>query len=787
MTKTAQRNNRSAPRFIFSHSLREAFQRGLARDKIIFFSAGPGWGKTSVVTALLERQNAAYLSVGKRPLPRYFSRERLIILDDFQSLPARAEGQFRDILRRSPPGQRFILLSRGPVPEYLSPYEAAGALLRLGEEELALDMDCLFQLVQTRGLALSVHELQWLLEETGGCPPAVNLLLTALAAGQPLRRRTIDAMRARMGAYMEEAALRPLPPAAQKLLLELSLFDRFDQVLADMLAEDGDDCGRLDQIWRTSGLVQPAGPLWIIRDQRFLLPYLRRKLQTGPPKRIQTLHLTGGRWCVARQDLPGALYHYQEAGNRKELLDLLIQTTRLHPGVEACRGLRDCAGLLREEDILQSPDLMCAMSLLRSMTLEPEESERWYEALNRYLRHMDRKDKEYKRVRGLRFYLDLCLPHREAAELPEVILCVDKLLRSRALVLPNTDVTGGLPSLIRGMRDFSQWIPRAQELYDTILAPAEQILGRAGKGLGELVMAESLLEQGEDISEHFPALAALRAKLRTEGTPELEFVRIALLVRALCAAGSPSGAEELLLRFRTEAANTPRILSNLDAMRCRLSLLEDGTYATVWSAEQPSGEDGFLWADSYRRLTRVRCWIRDGKYHAALLLLSRLLDYFQRCSRPLDRLETLIQIAICRFRMGCNDWRKYLTQALELGARYGYVSVFAREGAALLPLLERGEHKSFDPAYWDRILSGTVTQAGYYDRYLRPLRTPIGSLTQKERMILRLISQNKSNEEICALMNIKLPTVKTHVHNLLRKLNVSNRNQVQEAAIWLKL
>lgn len=778
-----------APPTIIPHTLRETFQRGLARDKVIFLSAGPGWGKTSVVTTLLERQDVTYLSLRKRPLPRSFPRERLIVLDDFQALPAQAEGQFRDILRRSPAGQRFILLSRGPMPEYLSIYEAAGALLRLGEADLALDMDCLSQLAQAHGPALSVHELQWLLEETGGCPPAVNFLLTALSTGQPLRQETINAMRVKMGAYIEEAALRPLPPPAQRLLLELSLFDRFDQVLADMLAEDGDACAKLEQIWRISGLIQPAGPLWIIHDQRFLLPYLRQKLRMGPPKRLQALHLTGGRWCIARQDLPGALRHCQQSGSRKELLDLLTQTARLHPGVEVCQGLRDCAGLVGKEDILQSPDLICAMSLLRSMTLEPEESEQWYKALNRYLRHMDRKDGEYKRVRGLRSYLDICLPHRETAELPEVILRVDKLLRSKALVLPKTDVTGGLPSLLRGRRDFSQWVPRAQELYDTIRAPAERILGRTGTGLGELVMTEILLEQGEDISEHFPTLAALQTKLMTEGTVELEFVRTALLVRALCAAGSPSSAEELLLQFRTEAAkaNAPRILSNLDAMRCRLSLLEDGIYATVWFAEQSSGEDGFLWADSYRCLTMVRCRLRNQEHHAALLLLSRLLDYFQHCNRPLDRLETLILIAICRFRMGCNDWREYLAQALELGARYGYVSVFAREGAALLPLLERGGHENLDPAYWDRILSGTVTQAGHYGRYLRPLCIPVGPLTQKERMVLRLISQNKNNEEICALMNIKLPTVKTHVRNLLRKLNVSNRNQLQEAAKRLKL
>lgn len=777
------------PNVIISYTLREAFQRGLARDKIIFLSAGPGWGKTAVVTKLLEKQNTVYVSLGRRTLPGRFSRERQVILDDVQALPPQAEGQLQNILRRSPPEQRFFLLSRGPMPDCLTPYEAAGALLRLGEAELALDMDCLNQLAQAHGLALPVHELRWLLDETGGCPPAVNLLLTALAAGQPLRRRTADAVRAKMGAYMEESALRPLPPAAQKLLLELSLFDRFDQALADLLAEGADASMELERIWRISGLIRPDGPLWAFHDRRFLLPYLRQRLQTGPEERLRRLHLAGGRWCAAGQDLPGALYHYQQAGSRERVLDLLIQTARQRPDAGACRALRDCAGRLGEEEILQSPDLMCAMSMLRSMTLEPEESERWYEALNGYLGRMDRRDEDDKRVRGLRLYLDLCLPHRDAAGLPKAARSADRLLRSKALVLPEIDVTGGLPSVIRGRRDLSQWVPRAGELCGTLCPPAERVLGRGGVGLEELIQAESLLEQGGDISGWFPRLAALQPKLRAEGTPELEFVCTALLARAMCAAGRPSSAEELLLRFRGEAeqAGKRRVLSNLDAMRCRLSLLGDGRYATAWLAEQPPGEDAFLWEDSYRCLTRARCWLRDRRHHDALLLLGRLLDYFRRGSRPLDRLETLILTAVCRFCMGCGDWEAYLAQALELGERYGYVAVFAREGAALLPLLECGGHNVQNPAYRERILAGAVEQAGYYGRTPASFRAPASPLTQKERTVLRLISQNKSNEEICGLMNIKLPTVKTHVHNLLRKLNVSNRNQARRAAEQLNL
>lgn len=775
--------------FIISQGLQETFQRGLAQNKIIFLSAGPGWGKTASAAQLLERQNAAFLSLGRRPLPRYFSRERLVVLDDFHALPAQHEGRFRDILRRSPPGQRFILLSRGPMPEYLSLYEATGNLLHLGEADLALDMNSLLQLVQAHGLSLSARDLQRLLEETGGCPAAANLLLTALSPGQPLRRPAIDAMRTKMGTYIEEAALRPLPPETRKLLLELSLFDWFDQDLANMLAEGENTLRSLELLWRTSGLLQPSGAGWTIHDRRFLLPHLRQRLLMGSPIRLRSVHLTGGRWCAARQDLQSALYHYRQADSREEILSLLIRTARCHPGVETCQGMRDCAGYLTEEDILSSPDLICAMSLLKSMDSEPEEAERWYKSLNGCLRRMDRRDGDYKRVRGLRSYLDLSLPHRRTAELPKTVLTVDKLLCSKALVLPEFDLTGGLPSLLRGKQDFSPWAPRAQELYDAIGAPAERVLGRTGTGLAELALAESLLERGEDISERFLTLSSLRRKLRSSGAPEMEFVLAALLIRALYSAGNLSKAQMLLLQFRTEAVrmNAPHVLSNADAMQCRLSLLEDGQFASDWSSEQNPGEEPLFWTESYRCLTKARCLIKEREHLTALLLLGRILDYVQRHDRFLDLIETLILTAICRFRMDCEDWRTYLFHALRLGAQYGYTAVFAREGAALLPLLERCGHENLESAYWNRVLSGTILHAGYYNRYLQSSSVPLSPLTQKELLVLRLIDQNKTNEEICALLRIKLPTAKTHIRHLFKKLNAANRSEVQSAAKRLGL
>nr|4WT0_A Chain A, Response regulator receiver domain protein [unidentified]4WT0_B Chain B, Response regulator receiver domain protein [unidentified]4WU4_A Chain A, Response regulator receiver domain protein [unidentified]4WU4_B Chain B, Response regulator receiver domain protein [unidentified]4WUH_A Chain A, Response regulator receiver domain protein [Enterococcus faecalis S613]4WUH_B Chain B, Response regulator receiver domain protein [Enterococcus faecalis S613]4WUL_A Chain A, Response regulator len=54
-------------------------------------------------------------------------------------------------------------------------------------------------------------------------------------------------------------------------------------------------------------------------------------------------------------------------------------------------------------------------------------------------------------------------------------------------------------------------------------------------------------------------------------------------------------------------------------------------------------------------------------------------------------------------------------------------------------------------------------------------------LTNREHEILMLIAQGKSNQEIADELFITLKTVKTHVSNILAKLDVDNRTQ---AAIY---
>jgi DNA-binding NarL/FixJ family response regulator len=84
------------------------------------------------------------------------------------------------------------------------------------------------------------------------------------------------------------------------------------------------------------------------------------------------------------------------------------------------------------------------------------------------------------------------------------------------------------------------------------------------------------------------------------------------------------------------------------------------------------------------------------------------------------------------------------------------------------------------------VLSAKVTQAvvaGYLERSAETKPNPrIDRLTEREREILLLLGEGKSNGEISAELFLGLGTVKDHVSSILTKLQVSNRVQAALAA-----
>jgi len=64
---------------------------------------------------------------------------------------------------------------------------------------------------------------------------------------------------------------------------------------------------------------------------------------------------------------------------------------------------------------------------------------------------------------------------------------------------------------------------------------------------------------------------------------------------------------------------------------------------------------------------------------------------------------------------------------------------------------------------------------------------PIDTLTTREIEVLSLVAQGSNNQEIAEKLFVREVTIKTHLNNIFKKLNVSNRTQAVLLAMQLKI
>lgn len=81
-----------------------------------------------------------------------------------------------------------------------------------------------------------------------------------------------------------------------------------------------------------------------------------------------------------------------------------------------------------------------------------------------------------------------------------------------------------------------------------------------------------------------------------------------------------------------------------------------------------------------------------------------------------------------------------------------------------------------------RVAAGLLRRVGAIARRTASPRISLSApaLTKREWQVAELIRSGLSDKEIARRLNISLATTKSHVHNLLGKLNVRRRNQVAD-------
>jgi LuxR family maltose regulon positive regulatory protein len=131
----------------------------------------------------------------------------------------------------------------------------------------------------------------------------------------------------------------------------------------------------------------------------------------------------------------------------------------------------------------------------------------------------------------------------------------------------------------------------------------------------------------------------------------------------------------------------------------------------------------------------------------------------------------------------------FLSDALTRGQAEGFIRTFVDEGKLLAHLLRKAVSQGITSDYARKLLGiieAEERESAARAAYLSHRKTP-SVLSEREMDILRLLEVGLSNQQISQRLVITLATVKTHVHNICRKLNASTRTKAIFRARELKL
>ncbi len=90
-------------------------------------------------------------------------------------------------------------------------------------------------------------------------------------------------------------------------------------------------------------------------------------------------------------------------------------------------------------------------------------------------------------------------------------------------------------------------------------------------------------------------------------------------------------------------------------------------------------------------------------------------------------------------------------------------------------------------AYLTPVVSAALAELQRQSGRKKPAKSPVDSLTIRERAVIQLIAEGHSNKEIAAHLKVSANTVHTHRNNIARKLDIHKQTDLVRFAIREKI
>ena len=740
-----------------------------------------------------------------------------LILDDLHLLtaPAALDG-LAYVLRNAAPGLRLIAGSRMDPLLPLHRYRAAGELAEIRAGQLAFSVAETTLLLAQHGVVLPDSAVESLTRRAEGW--AAGLRLAAISLEEhPDPAQFIKGFAAEdssITGYLVDEVLDAQPPPVRDLLLRTSILSRVSADAADELTGREDAASALPELARRNAFVSAVGP-GIYRYHALFGSVLRLKLRRENPGQVPELHRRAALWYWRQGSLGEAVRHAAESGDwglaaRIVVGDLsigqLIDPRGAQPLTDEFRHLPPPLPGAGPEVLLVAAAMELATAAGHPKGTALSEAEAILEhrpagediparlaaALVRAA--VSRRTGDHASAAGAADRAEQLLRDIPGPELDRHPGVRIEVLSARG----RADLWAGDFGRAAGILEAASGVTAAEGSRERLsclgdLALAEALLGHltCAHGLADEALAGQPgaaaavalacvhLDRGE-LGEARRHLKIAAGALRLRPDPLVEALAHATAVRHALAEGHAGPARSML--GRVWAVPLPPWLEH------RMVLLESATCAAEGAAQAAvnAAESAAPRSHLDAAVALAHAWLAGGNPQAAGRALATPRGA-EAVASDYTRVEAWLADARLSYRAEDRArGHRSLEEALRLASGEQLRLPFIAERAWIRPALRRdqGLARTYRPLLEPDVIGSRPV----------PVQSPgddapliVEQLSQREREVVRYMSEMMSTAEIAAAMYISVNTVKTHLKSIYRKLAAAHRREAVRRARQLHL
>ena len=762
--------------------------------------------------------------------------EIIIILDDYHHIHSSTiHNLVNGFIENLPPNAHMILSTRSDPPLNLANWRAQGNLSEIRQADLCFnEAEALSFYKQNIAYDFSLDELSILNEKIEGWAAGMQLAASAISK-QTDKHRIQQFIRSFKGTnryildYLIEEVLKNQPEEIQEFLLCTSLLDRFCAPLCDQILNRQNSQEILERLDRYNLFIIPLDDKreWY-RYHHLFADLLKSQISARQSQKIREIHSKAGDWYEKNENYNEAIDHYL-------LAEDFVNATRLIQA-NAKHTLNQSEFItfynwLRRLPVkhLHSNPTLCAYYAITMII-----SGRPYQEIKEILQIMEASEDGSKISQTIVQVLIAVFQgdYQKATEMIKLIKTIDP--KEDEFLMELLDIT---QTLFFGI-DMEITINRLYDAHKksrlngnlTIAITSLCFIGDIYKYQGMLYKAESIFREALELAvidrDHYMSAGSMAfvglgeiyykwnrleeaetyLKKSIDLAVNLEIIHffssLTSIARVQIALGkfedaraSMSKAEKLALRFDTTEVDDFLVACHIIQLKLLMgnpeylnSKVQIPTYHPIWKKDSIFLIYSLM--HDIQELTQAWVLLYKDKYNQAIPLLEELYNKSQKNNMNDAVIQYAVLLAIAYEKIGKHQKAMVkITYALHLSRPENQIRVFLEQGPDIMDLLYEASHQGIEEEFAGRILAAfpQLKAVEKEDQLIHYKDEIIEPLSKRETEVIALIAQGLSNQQIAYKLHLSISTVKVHIYNIFRKLNVHNRTQAVTKAQVLSI